>query len=79
MFVEARSKEIENGCFGRMYEACACTLLGGQHDGKEREKGNKDCFQDQFDFDSEMPHKDKNLENAKIHFLESLWGVQRQG
>gem|GEM_PF-3243611 len=38
MIVEESKNEVENGCFGRMYDACAPPLLGGEHDGKERAK-----------------------------------------
>jgi len=30
VFVEERKKEVENGCFGGMYEGCAPPLLGGE-------------------------------------------------
>jgi len=39
VFAEERKKEVENGCFGRMYEGCAPAFLGREDDGKEMGKG----------------------------------------
>ena len=42
VFLEKSRNELENGCFGRMYEGCATPLLGGEDDGKERGKGGEE-------------------------------------